>query len=344
MKKLLALLFATAAMANAAHAAGAARPDWAYAIPGPVDAAPPVRDDGKLLSLPGTDRKFTLNKIRGRRDNDTPVRVAPADWYPGDHPAMPKIVAEGDNARGIVACGLCHYPDGKGRSENAGPAGLSAAYLVRQLHDMRDDLRQSSEDRKANAQQMVGFAKAMTEPEIQAAARYFASMSWTPWIKVVETRMVPKTRSAGGLVLPLTGSKAGSEPIGARIVETPVNPERTEILRDPRSGFIAYVPVGSIAKGGHIVTTGDNGKTLACAICHGEKLDGIGPIPGIAARSPSYLARQLYDIQQGARHGAMTALMKPVVAKLSAEDIIDIAAYTASLPVAPAAHDEMISK
>jgi cytochrome c553 len=38
----------------------------------------------------------------------------------------------------------------------------------------------------------------------------------------------------------------------------------------------------------------------------------------------------MYDMQQGARKGAWTQLMKPVVANLSDEDMLDIAAYTAS--------------
>jgi len=35
----------------------------------------------------------------------------------------------------------------------------------------------------------------------------------------------------------------------------------------------------------------------------------------------------MYDMQSGARHGEWTELMKPVVAKLTEEDLIDIAAY-----------------
>ena len=160
-------------------------------------------------------------------------------------------------------------------------------------------------------------------------------MPWTSWIRVIEADRVPKTRSQGGLFVPLKGSAAGTEPIGDRIVETPEDTERTETLRDPRSGFIAYVPVGAVAKGKDIVRTGA-GKTIQCAICHGEALNGIGSVPGIAARSPSYIVRQLYDIQQGTRNGTMTALMKSVVAKLTAEDMLNIAAYTASLPATPA--------
>ena len=75
-----------------------------------------------------------------------------------------------------------------------------------------------------------------------------------------------------------------------------------EALRDPRSGFVAYVPVGSIKKGEALVKTG-GGKTTACAICHGADLKGLGPVPGLAGRSPSYSARQMFDMQTGARAG-----------------------------------------
>ena len=56
----------------------------------------------------------------------------------------------------------------------------------------------------------------------------------------------------------------------------------------------------------------------------------LGPVPGLANRSPSYLARQLYDFQQGTRAGVWSPLMKPVVANLTVEDMVNILAYTAS--------------
>lgn len=331
------VLGATMLAAGALHAAAADMPDWAYGVAPPGQpVAPPARDDGKMLSLPGSDRQFTFNKIRGRVDNDTPARVAPADWFPGEHPAMPKIVEQGDPARGITACSLCHYPNGKGRSENASPAGLPRDYIIRQLHDMKDDIRASAERRKQNTQQMVSFAKAMTDEEIVQAADYFAAMKWTPWIRVQETTTVPKTRSQGGMWIPLSGDQAGTEPIGQRVIEVPIDAYHTETLRDPHSGFIAYVPDGAIAKGRDLVNSGGGGRTIACAMCHGDDLNGLGSVPGIAARSPSYIARQLYDFKAGARHGDMAELMRKVAAKLTNDDMVNITAYLASLP-APAA-------
>jgi cytochrome c553 len=233
----------------------------------------------------------------------------------------------------VTACSLCHYPNGKGRAENAGVAGLPYAYIVQTLNDFKNDARKSADPRKANSIRMAGFAKAMTEDDIKAAARYFSSMKWTPWIKVVETKIVPKTRIAGGLYVALDGND--KEPIGKRIIEVPVSGEATEVLRNPRSSFIAYVPAGSIKRGEELVRKG-GGKTTPCATCHGAELQGLGPIPSIAGRSPSYLARQLYDIQNGFRHGAWTDLMKPVVAKLSPDDMIAIVAYVSSQPATSA--------
>jgi cytochrome c553 len=108
-----------------------------------------------------------------------------------------------------------------------------------------------------------------------------------------------------------------------------VNLEQTE-LRSDTSGFIAYVPVGSVANGKALVTTGA-GKTIPCSICHGGDLTGKNDVPFIAGRSPSYIVRRLYDIRSGARAGTNSALMKPTVAKLTLDDIVSIAAYTSTL-------------
>jgi cytochrome c553 len=295
--------------------------DWAYAISPPSAAEP---DDGSLHSLPGTDLRFTRSQIN--------TAYGPADWFPGDHPPMPSIVADGRQPAGIMACALCHLPNGQGKAENAPVAGLDAGYIVQQLHDMRAGLRHSANTEKANTNLMVAFATNMTDEEIDAAAQYFSSMQWRPWIEVVETDTVPKMERRGGLHIPLEGAEAGTEPLGHRIIETPVDPDGTELLRNPRSGFIAYVPKGAVAAGETLATTG-GGKSLECAICHGENLAGLGQVPPLRGRSPSYLARQLYDFQAGTRRGTWSPLMQRVVERLSGDDIINLTAYLASLPV-----------
>jgi cytochrome c553 len=62
---------------------------------------------------------------------------------------------------------------------------------------------------------------------------------------------------------------------------------------------------------------------------------GLADVPGIAGRSPSYLTRQLYDLQRGTRRGRSSPLMLPVVANLSADDMVAIAAYVASRSAPP---------
>jgi cytochrome c553 len=318
MRQLAVLAFVASVTACAWIHASASMPDWAYAIPQPPPAgaaptqAPP---DTTPHQVPGSTLTFTRPQISDG--------FGPADWFPNDHPPMPDIVAHGRKPD-IRACGLCHYPNGKGRQENAGVAGLPVSYFIQTMNDFRDGLRKSAESRKANTNLMAAYAKAMTPDEIKTAAEYFGAMKWTPWVRVVETATVPKMVSRGGIWVPMAATDA-SEPIGMRIVETPENPERTEILRDPRSGFVAYVPVGSVKKG--------EAASRGCATCHGTELTGLGPVPGIAGRSPSYIARQLFDMQAGARRGEWAALMKPVVASLSDDDLVNISAYVASLPV-----------
>jgi cytochrome c553 len=280
--------------------------------------------------LPGAERSFTFDEIRNV--------FGPADWYPGDHPTMPDVVANGRFPR-VWACALCHYSNGQGRPENAGIAGLPRDYFVQQLHDFRNGLRASAQPRKFNTSTMATMAQGMTDEEIQAAADYYSSMPWRPWTRVVETDEVPKTRIVLGMYVPLEGEQAGTEPLGLRIIEVPEEPHRTEALRDPRNGFIAYVPIGSVERGEELATTGGAGKTIQCAICHGADLNGLGLVPGLADRSAGYAVRQMYDMREGSRIGVASALMKPVVANLTVADMIDLAAYLASLspPEAPAA-------
>jgi cytochrome c553 len=299
-------------------------PPWAYGFEGPPQAnatptpAAPANTDQTMHSLPGVTAKFSRQQIANR--------FGPADWFPGDHPQMPDVVAHGKQPN-VWACGLCHYPNGKGRSENAGVSGLNTEYFIHTMLDFRNGNRKSADPRKNNTNLMVQFAKNMSDDEIKAAAEYFGAIKWTPWIKVVESKTAPKAKPNNGLFI---AEGKEMEPLGNRILEVPINGEATEVLRDPHSGFTAYVPVGALKKGEALVTKGA-GKTVACATCHGEGLKGLGPVPTLAGRSPSYLMRQMFDMQQGFRKGTWSELMKPVVANLTNDDMMNIAAYAASL-------------
>ena len=342
MKKLFvaaAALTLGGAAGVAAVQAADAPPLWAYGFTSPPPSSPPpalanapapaaAPDNTTMHTLSGSTHSFTRAQIANR--------YGPADWFPEDHPAMPDIVAHGKESAQpqVYACSLCHLPNGNGRPENANVTGLSYEYIVQQLTDFRNGARKTSDPRKGNTALMAGFTKSMTDDDIKAAATYFAAIPAKPWIKVVETESVPKTKPNGGIFITLAGADAGTEPLGDRIIETPVNADDTEIRRNPRSGFIAYVPPGSLKKGEALVTNGttaSGGKVTACTACHGADLRGLGPVPRLAGRSPSYIARQLYDMQHGNRAGAWTPLMAAVVANLGPDDLLTAAAYVASL-------------
>src|SRR4051812_14722993 len=95
-------------------------PPWAYGFPSAATASSPAAPppaaaaaaapDVTPRTVPGSSGSFTLAQIRDG--------FGPADWFPGDHPVMPEIVAHGKRPD-VRACSLCHYPNGKGRPENA---------------------------------------------------------------------------------------------------------------------------------------------------------------------------------------------------------------------------------
>jgi cytochrome c553 len=271
--------------------------------------------DPTLHTLPGSKFQFTMAQIRSTTD--------PVDWFPDEHPPVPEIVTHG-RPPVVRPCYACHTLNGKGKPENAPIAGLPKDYLIRQLQEFKSGVRDTADPHKPK--DMRGLAQGMTADDMEQAAAYFSAMPWTPWIRVVEADVIPKVRLAGQAFHLVDDGT--TEPIGLRIVEANEN-EAEERLRSPHAGFVAYVPVGAIKKGEALVTTG-GGKTLPCVTCHGPDLRGVGTIPGIAGRGPSYLARQLYDFQTGTRNGAMAPLMKPVVEKLTAEDIVNVLAYVAS--------------
>ena len=292
-------------------------PPWAYTVnPPPLPGATPPPVDPAPKQVPGTTVTFTIAQTRDAFN--------PPDWHPYGHPAMPEAVAHGRRPA-MRACGFCHLVNGQGRPENASLSGLPAAYIIQQMADFKNGDRRSAEPKMGPPNAMIQDAKAASDEEVRAAADYFSSFPFKKWIRVVEAKDVPKTRIAGSMHVPTTD---GTEPLGRRIIEMPENLERTE-LRDAASGFVAYVPPGSIAKGESIVKTG-GGKSVACGTCHGSDLKGLGPVPPLAGRSPSYTVRQLFDLQQSARKGPWSALMKSAVEKLTIDDMIAIAAYTSS--------------
>jgi cytochrome c553 len=290
---------------------------WAYPLPDPPPSSAP---NNTANQLPGSPKSYTQAQIDDQFN--------PPDWFPAEHGPLPRVVQSGIQAQ---ACGSCHLMSGMGHPESAQLAGLPVNYMLRQMEDFKSGLRKDPKihEQSQRASRMNTIAAGLPEEEMRKAVEFFASLQPVKWYKVEEVETVPKTWVNGGRMrLPLPGG--GTEPIGSRIVTLPQDPARVE-MRDPHSGFIAYVPTGSIKKGEALVKNGGAGKTIACATCHGEGLKGLGDVPRIAGVHPIYVVRQLFNIQAGANSSSASALMKQVVKNLNEEDMLDIAAYTSSL-------------
>jgi cytochrome c553 len=286
-------------------------PDWAFNIPDKVQPSA-VRPEG-IVRAPGSAKEYEWAKVAGNAN--------PPDWFPDEHPPAPKAVTGGPGIR--FACGSCHLMSGQSHAEAADIAGMPAAYLIRQMTYYKAGTRKDDA-------RMGPIAKATSDEDVRQAAEYFASLKPKVWVKIIETATPPKTFIATAGRHRVLHPDGGTEPIGHRILEIPEDPFRTE-LRDPHSGFIAYVPPGSIARGEALVK-GGAGKTAQCATCHGQALKGMGEVPRLAGQQPLHIARQLFNIRHGSSAGSAVAVMKPVVASLSEDDIIAISSYLGSLP------------
>jgi cytochrome c553 len=324
---LFALMTIGIERAQAPASPAGALPVWAY----PVSASSPLP-----VGDPAAPTGERVEHVAGSTAGYTKMQITnlffAADWFPASHPAMPPVVATGRRPD-VYACAHCHQPGGLGRPENQSLAGLPAAYLEQQMEDFRNDLRRSSEPRMGPQGRMIQVAKAATSEEIKTAAEYFASLKPQKWIRVVETDTVPVTKPEGWMLV--AENPAAKEPIGERVIEVSEDFAQSE-LRNPMSGFVAYVPRGSLKAGEALVKTGGHGKFLSCTMCHGKDLKGqyrkgMGNVPSIAGRSPSQMTRQLIDFRSGARQGVNSPLMRLLASKLSNEDIVAVTGYLASL-------------
>jgi cytochrome c553 len=287
--------------------------NWATPLGVPDKA--PVWDKVKPIGLDGAARTFTEAELHDRFNA--------VDWFPTAHPPIPRSVASGHGGAG--ACGFCHLPDGAGRPENAALAGLPATYIEAQAAAFAAGRRKPLDGAWTPTLLMTKTSEEATASEVKAAAEYFSRLKFKSHVHVVEAAQIPHPIEAF-YVYRLDRSR--TEPIGVRIIETPDSMEAFE-KRDPRLGYTAYAPPGSIAGGAALARSGGPAGQ-PCAACHGSGLKG-GIAPPLAGRSPSYILRQLFSFREGARNDPGAAAMQPVTQKLSNKDIVSLAAYAASL-------------
>jgi cytochrome c553 len=293
-------------------------PAWLF----PIDP-PPLSDEGidprEVKELAQSHETFTQAQL-------TDLFYAP-DWYPGTHGAMPKIVGRG-RPPDVYACGFCHSPRGQGRPENAPLAGLPVSYIEQQVADFKSGARRrlwTGPYRPTDF--MIHVAEFATPNEVRIAAEYFSRQRLLPRVQVLERSRVPRARVVG--LVYATLDRGGDEELGERLLEFAPDPKRHE-KRDETMRYLAYVPLGALSRGRGLAEGG--AAHPRCVACHGPKLQGIGLVPGLAGRSPTYLLRQLLAFKTGARAGAYGGPMKSVAAGLDLCDMIAAAAYAASLP------------
>lgn len=311
---------AGALSAPARSDAASAVPAWVFPLNPPGPAAPAPFDRVKPLHLANSKVAYTEAQL-----NDL---FAAPDWHPDSHSPMPQVVSHG-NPPDVYACGYCHTPTGQGRPENAALAGLPAQYIIQQVADFKSGARHSAWPgpyRPAN--RMTQVAAHATPEEVAAAAQYFSLQHLGPRVTVIEQSQVPKTHVVGWVYVAEEGGV--EEPLGERLLELAPDAELHERRADDMR-YIAYVPVGSIGRGRSVVLSGEGSSTPACVTCHGESLHGVGLIPPLAGRSPTYILRQLLAFKTGARAGATGQPMQAVAASLQIGTMIDVAAYAASL-------------
>jgi cytochrome c553 len=227
------------------------------------------------MTVPGSTANFTTADI----DNWSIAR----DWFPNEHPAMPVVVATSHTPQ-LPACGYCHLPDGSGRPENAKIAGLPAAYIMAQLNLFKTGVRRASQTDWFPSSTMIRISADLSTDEIAAAAEYFSKLPAKSLVRVIEQALVPNHRGACFIDTPAPGRAA---PLRAMILEMRADPVRFE-RRDPHTMYVAYVPVGSIARGGQLALGGDHRRAEPCALCHGAGLRGGATFPGppLAGRFP----------------------------------------------------------
>jgi cytochrome c553 len=304
-------VFSVGVATQQAPAPAPAGPDMTWAFPDRVQKELPA--DATPKRAPGSAKTYTQEQI-----DDL---LNPPDWYPEQHPGAPLVVTKGAGA--ALACGACHLMSGLGHPESSDLTGLSVPYMVQQMLDFKSGARQDPTGKRMN-----GIAQAITDEQARVAAVYFAKLPRKPFQKVTEAAMVPKTFLGNGRMR-LLDPAGGTEPIAGRIITVPEDLNRAR-MRDPNSGFVSYVPVGSIARGKELVETG-GGRTMACALCHGLDLKGQGSNPRLAGMHPIYTYRPLAFFKDGTRKGIDSSYMVAPVSRLTSDDMVAISAYLATL-------------
>lgn len=96
--------------------------------------------------------------------------------------------------------------------------------------------------------------------------------------------------------------------------------------------FSLFVALSSVSAVQAADANAGKEKSATCSACHGPTGVSASPMyPNLADQNDAYIIKQLQDFKSGARTDAM---MAPMAANLSDEDMADLAAYYSGLPSA----------
>ena len=221
------------APAGALPSPPAREPAWAF----------PVQAGSLPAESPGTEiSRGKREEVHAEGDSTTssirrtgcPRRITPA----------PSIVVKGHG--GALACGSCHLMSGLGHPESADLTGFTADYIVQQMADFKSGTRKDYALDERHLQGSLGRGGTAGRGLVRLPASEGSSSGW--W----KPRWCRRRSLARDACASSIRKDKGMEPIGNRIITLPEDQERAR-LRDPRSGFVAYVPPGSLAKGKALV-------------------------------------------------------------------------------------------
>jgi hypothetical protein len=132
-------------------------PDIPWAFPVRDKVQPEIDARSGLIHVPGSTKAYTQDQIDDLAN--------PPDWFPDEHAPMPKIVLHGGGGA-VLGCASCHLGSGLGHPESANLAGVSAAYIVRQLADFKNGAR--------FGEAMPDIAKGLSDKDARRASGLWA--------------------------------------------------------------------------------------------------------------------------------------------------------------------------
>ena len=161
--------------------------------------------------------------------------------------------------------------------------------------------------------------------------------SWRLWSSAIVVAVLAFGCVCGFIILPvIQGYQAGIDPYTAICRALGILPGSPAVQQTKSTATAA--PVSQVSWTTTVINrlnapNKDRGQELAtntCAVCHGEQGLSADPkqFPNMAGQSAFAIYKQLHDYKSGARK---SAIMEPVVANLTDEQIADVAAHFASL-------------